>query len=272
MKRKEIALVKEQKQLTAEIFSLRLAVSFAGEVKAGQFVSLFSSDGRRLLPRPISICEADAEEGSIRVVYRVAGKGTEEFSRLENGERIAVMGPLGNGFPLDEAAGKRLLLVGGGIGIPPMLAAAKALKGRAKLRAALGYRTKDTYLLEEMKEQLGSGLLAVSTDDGSLGVKGTVLDAISALEGSCGSADGEEAVADILFACGPKVMLRAVKDYSAARGISCYVSMEERMACGIGVCLGCVCRTTEPDGHSLVKNARVCADGPVFSAEEVDLS
>ena len=285
MKRKETAVVKEQRQLSADIYSLRLQVTFADEVKAGQFVSLFSSDGSRLLPRPISVCEADPVGDTIRVVYRVVGRGTEEFSRLAAGDRIDVMGPLGNGFPLEKAEGKRLLLIGGGIGIPPMLAVAKALQGRAEMVAALGYRTKETYLLEEMAEVLGcnnpadhladhptnhpadavsgaSSRLLISTDDGSLGVKGTVLDAIREAEKT----------ADLIFACGPKVMLKAVKEYAAERGIPCYVSMEEHMACGIGVCLGCVCKTTEVDAHSLVKNARVCADGPVFEAGEVDLS
>ncbi len=261
MKRKERARVLSRELLAQDIWSLRLSVSFAGEVKAGQFVSLFSNDGSRLLPRPISICEADGRDGWIRLVFRVAGEGTREFSRLEAGDSLSVLGPLGNGFPISETEGKRVLLVGGGIGIPPMLACAKALVqcGASSVLAAVGYRTADTYLLEDLKRYAP---VLISTDDGSLGVHGTVLDAIEA--------SGEKA--DVIFACGPKVMLRAVKEYAARTGAEAYVSMEERMACGVGVCLGCVTDTTGIDPHSGVKRARVCADGPVFPAGEVDLS
>ena len=212
------------------------------------------------------------EEGEIRVVYRTVGEGTREFSRLKKGSSIEVMGPLGNGFPLERTAGKRVLLIGGGIGIPPMLFAAKSLAPKAGERAdasacdhagtilaALGYRTSETYLLEEMKELCP---VAISTDDGSLGTHGTVLDAVRA----------SSYEADIIFACGPKVMLRAVKEYAEETGAECYVSMEERMACGVGVCLGCVCRKTETDPHSLSSYSRVCTDGPVFPAKEVDLT
>ena len=265
MKVRERAKVTEQMQIAADIYSLRLQVSFAGEVKAGQFISLFCADGRRLLPRPISVCDADGASGEIRVVYRVAGEGTREFSKLAAGDGITVMGPMGNGFPCREAAGKHVLLVGGGIGIPPVYFAAKTLMNLpdaerpASVRIAAGYRSSDTYLLQEMQQ---TAPVLISTDDGSLGVRGTVLDAITQ----------EEAETDLIFSCGPKVMLRALKEFSEKRGICCYVSMEERMACGIGVCLGCVTKTTRTDPHSMVKNARVCADGPVFDAEEVDLS
>ena len=308
MKRKESAVVIDQDRLTGDIYSLRLRVSFAGEVLAGQFVSLFSADGRKLLPRPISVCAADPEEGEIRVVYRTVGEGTREFSRLKKGSSIEVMGPLGNGFPLERTAGKRVLLIGGGIGIPPMLFAAKSLAPKTAAQslapkiaaqslapktaaqslapkfaaqslapkageradasacdhagtilAALGYRTSETYLLEEMKELCP---VTISTDDGSLGTHGTVLDAVRA----------SSYEADIIFACGPKVMLRAVKEYAEETGAECYVSMEERMACGVGVCLGCVCRKTETDPHSLSSYSRVCTDGPVFPAKEVDLT
>ena len=176
-----------------------------------------------------------------------------------------MLGPLGNGFPLDAVAGKRILLVGGGIGIPPMLMSCGQLqalpeeKRPVKVTFAVGYRTNDTYLLEDLKKRAD---VLISTDDGSLGTHGTVIDAIR--EG--------QAEADVMFACGPKPMLRAVKEYCGEKGMACYVSMEERMACGVGVCLGCVCRTTDINDHSKVRNARVCKDGPVFDAEEVDLT
>ena len=265
MKKLETARVAGQERIAEDIYSLTLDVSFAEEVRAGQFVSLYSSDASRLLPRPISICDFDAEKGQIRLVYRIAGKGTLEFSHLRGGDAVKVMGPLGNGFPLEEAAGKHVLLVGGGIGIPPMVGTGRALAALdagsrpSRISHAAGYRTDDLFLTEEL---LASGRLCISTDDGSRGTHGTVLDAIR-----------ENAISpDLIFACGPAVMLRALKARAAEQGIPLWVSMEERMACGVGVCLGCVCNTAETDPHSMVKRARICADGPVFRAEEVDLS
>ncbi len=263
MKRKEIAEVLSQERLSEDIYSLVLKVSFAGEVKAGQFISVFSKDQSHLLPRPISICSMDDE--SIRIVYRVVGFGTKEFSSLKAGDQVAVMGPMGNGFPIEKMKDKSVLLIGGGIGIPPMMSAAKALRAAAEdqkcreIAFAVGYRSADTYLLDELK---ALAPVYISTDDGSLGTHGTVLDAIREHHISC----------DVIFACGPKPMLRAVKDYALEHDIECYVSMEEKMACGVGVCLGCVTKTTAVDAHSKVKNARVCKDGPVFLAQEVDLT
>lgn len=252
---KELATVLSQESIAAGIYSLVLKVSFAEDVIPGQFVSLYSRDASRLLPRPISICESSPEEGTIRLVYRIAGAGTSEFSKLIAGEKIEVLGPLGNGFPVKEYAESRVLLVGGGIGIPPLLSCARKLTDKT---FAVGYRS-ETYLLEDLESE---ATVHVATEDGSLGTPGNVLDAIKA--------DGVKA--DVIFSCGPKPMLRALKAYAAEVGIPCYVSMEERMACGIGACLACVCKTTGIDGHSHVHNTRICKDGPVFLAEEVDLT
>ena len=262
MKRKETAAVVSQDRIADGIFSLWLQVSFAKEAEAGQFVSLFTADGTRLLPRPVSICETDKDAGRIRLVYRIAGAGTEGFSKLKAGDRIDVMGPLGRGFPIDLALGKRVLLIGGGIGIPPMLSAATAIRLRdpdAAVTCAVGYRTNDRYLYNDLSAVSD---VVVSTDDGSNGVHGTVMDAVRF----------SDADPQLIFACGPKVMLRAVKEYAKTKGVPCFISMEERMACGVGVCLGCICQTTGIDEHSHVKKARVCTDGPVFPAEEVDLT
>ena len=252
---KELATVLSQESIAAGIYSLVLKVSFAEDVIPGQFVSLYSRDASRLLPRPISICESSPEEGTIRLVYRIAGAGTSEFSKLIAGEKIEVLGPLGNGFPVKEYAESRVLLVGGGIGIPPLLSCARKLTDKT---FAVGYRS-ETYLLADLESE---ATVLVATEDGSLGTPGNVLDAIKA--------DGVKA--DVIFSCGPKPMLRALKAYAAEAGIPCYVSMEERMACGIGACLACVCKTTGIDGHSHVHNTRICKDGPVFLAEEVDLT
>lgn len=259
MKIKETCTVIRQERIAADVYSMWLQTGqIASQAKPGQFVSLYSSDGSRLLPRPISLCEIDSIQGRLRLVYRVVGKGTKEFSGLSVGDTLDVLGPLGNGFPMEEAAGKRIFLIGGGVGIPPMLAAAQMLEGNKEDRIlVMGYR--DELFLD--KELAAAGNLYVATEDGSAGVKGNVLDAIRR----------HELAADMIFACGPRPMLRAIREYATDRSITCYVSMEERMACGIGACLGCVCNSTEVDDHSRVHNKRVCKDGPVFLSTEVEL-
>ncbi|MCD8368897.1 MAG: dihydroorotate dehydrogenase electron transfer subunit [Clostridiales bacterium] len=256
MKTKLTARVIRQETLSDDIYSMWIqADAIAKEAVPGQFISVYTRDKSRILPRPISLCEVDAERGRLRVVYRIAGAGTGEFSTYQAGDRIEVLGPLGNGFPLDAAQGRRALLIGGGIGIPPMLELARRLPGEKQ--AVLGYR--NTQFLREDLEQYAK--VYVATEDGSAGTRGTVLDAIR-----------EEGIqADVIYACGPTPMLRAVKAYAQENGIACWISMEERMACGVGACLACVCQSTEVDDHSHVHNKRICKDGPVFAAGEVDL-
>ena len=229
-----------QEKLAEGIYDLRLA---AGEIAAqavpGQFVSLYSKDGSRLLPRPISLCGIDKEKGELRLVYRVAGAGTKEFSALTAGDTIDVLGPLGNGFPLLE--GKKAFLIGGGI-----------------VQSVIGYRDSHMFLKEEFEAY---GSVTVATEDGSVGTKGNVLDAIRE----------NDLKADVIYACGPTPMLRALKAYSQEKGILCYLSLEEKMACGIGACLACTCQTKDVDEHSQVHNKRICKDGPVFLAEDIEL-
>lgn len=257
MKRKEICTVLSQEELTEGIFSMWLQTeTIASQAKAGQFISLYCRDGARLLPRPISLCEIDGAAGKLRIVYRVAGKGTEEFSSYRAGDRVEVLGPLGNGFPVEEAASKTVLLLGGGIGIPPMLETAKQISGDKRIIA--GYRDGNLFLDRELA---AAGDFYAATEDGSVGTRGNVLDAVRE----------QELSGDIIFACGPTPMLRAVKAFAEERGIECYISMEERMACGIGACLACVCQSKEVDAHSHVHNKRICKDGPVFKASEVEL-
>ena len=260
MKKKEICTVIRQKEIGDGIFSMWIQTENIGkEAKPGQFVSLYSKDGSKLLPRPISLCEIDRENSRLRLVYRVTGAktGTEEFSRLKAGDAIPVIGPLGNGFPVEKAEGKRAFLMGGGIGVPPILELAKQMQCEKK-QIVVGYRNAQTFLKEEFE---AAGELYISTEDGSVGTKGNVMDAIRE----------NDLEADVIFACGPKPMLRAIKAYALEKGIPCWVSMEERMACGIGACLGCVCQSTETDAHSHVHNKRVCKDGPVFRSTEVEL-
>ena len=249
--------VAEQKKLAEGIYSMwLLAEEIAVQAKPGQFISVYSNDKSRVLPRPISICEIDREQGKLRIVYRVVGKGTEEFSKASSGDTFEILGPLGNGFPLEEAKGKRVLMVGGGIGVPPMLQTAKEAEAEAVIVS--GYRNSDLFLKEELEN---AGSLYIATEDGSVGTKGNVLDAIR-----------ENGIqADVMFACGPTPMLRALKQYAEEKNMPCWISMEEKMACGIGACLACVCQSKNVDAHSHVHNKRICKDGPVFLSTEVEL-
>ena len=285
----EIAVVVDQNTLGSGIYDLTLkTTNIAKAAKAGQFVSVYSNDRSKLLPRPISLCGIDRDEDTIRLVYRVTGEntGTEEFSKLVMGDKIRILGPLGNGFTVEP--GKKAFLIGGGIGVPPMLQLAKDInsgvvqtsgavdtntqeKGQTEekqinghgkkicdMNIIMGYRDENTFLLDEFKEQADS---FVATEDGSVGTKGNVIDAINE--------NGLEA--DVIYACGPMPMLRALKAYAMEHDMECYVSMEERMACGIGACLACVCKTKDKDAHSNVNNKRICKEGPVFNAKEVEL-
>ena len=257
----ETVKVLAQHNIAKDIYDLTIQTKdIAAHAKPGQFVSVYSNDASKLLPRPISLCGIDREKGTLRLVYRVTGEGTgtEEFSKLKEGDTIRVLGPLGNGFTVEK--GKKAFLIGGGIGVPPMLGLAKSMKeaGDTEFVSVMGYRDAQMFLLDEFKAQ---GKAYTATEDGSVGTKGNVLDAIRE----------NKLKADIIYACGPAPMLRALKVYAAEQGLICYVSMEERMACGIGACLACVCNSTEKDEHSNVKNKRVCKEGPVFLAEEVQL-
>ncbi|WP_346909377.1 dihydroorotate dehydrogenase electron transfer subunit [Faecalicatena orotica] len=257
-KRKESAMIVSQEYIGADIYSMWIQTEeIASLAVPGQFISMYTKDGSKLLPRPISLCEIDRDRKLIRVVYRVTGEGTgtEQFSELIKGDWIDILGPLGNGFPLDKAEGKKAMLIGGGIGVPPMLELAKQLDTEKVL--VMGYRD-EQFLADEFSI---CGNFYVATEDGSAGTKGNVMDAIVANDLS----------ADIIYACGPAPMLRAIKQYAEEKNIVCYVSMEERMACGIGACLACVCKSKEIDSHSHVHNKRVCKDGPVFLSTEVEI-
>lgn len=258
-RKKENAVVFSQERIAEDIYSMWIKTDAAAEAGPGQFISMYTTDGTKLLPRPISICEIDKREDKLRVVYRVTGKntGTEEFSQMKAGDIIPLIGPLGNGFPYEKAEGKRVFLIGGGIGVPPMLELAKQVNCEKK-QIIMGYRNAETFLKDEFEQ---NGEVYISTEDGSVGTKGNVMDAIR----------DNDLTADLIYACGPTPMLRAIKEYAEANGIECYISLEERMACGIGACLACVCQTKEKDHHSNVNNKRICKDGPVFLSTEVEI-
>ena len=248
---KERAMIVSQQCIGTDIYDMVLSFpKGAKEARPGQFIAMYCEDGTKLLPRPISICGIDAEAGTLRVVYRIAGEGTRLFSQMKAGDSLEVMGPLGNGFTMKD---KKAIIVGGGIGIPPMLELAKQLD--CEKTVVLGYR--DELFLKEEFEACAN--VAVATENGSTGTKGTVIDAIKAAQVS----------GEIIYACGPMPMLKALAEYADAHGMEAQISLEERMACGIGACLGCICKTKEKDHHTNVNNTRICKDGPVFDAKEV---
>jgi dihydroorotate dehydrogenase electron transfer subunit len=255
MKQKETAKVISQECIGTGVYSMWIKTKAADSAVAGQFISVYCNDKTKLLPRPISICQVNKEEKSLRIVYRVVGGGTEEMSGYQAGDDVEIIGPLGNGFMKRE--GKKAILIGGGIGIPPMVQLARELKDKAEVQIVAGYRD-ELFLTKELET---NGALYIATEDGSAGTKGTVIDAIK-----------EQGVAgDVIYACGPTPMLKAIKEYALEQGIECQLSLEERMACGIGACLACVCKSKEKDSHTNVNNKRICKDGPVFLAEEVEL-
>ena len=165
-----------------------------------------------------------------------------------------------------QREGKKAILIGGGIGIPPMVGLAESLKVMAVenglepqdyVQVVAGYRD-ELFLTEEIEN---TGALYIATEDGSAGTKGTVIDAIK----------GQAVEGDVIYACGPTPMLKAIKEYALEKNIECQLSLEERMACGIGACLACVCKSKDKDHHTNVNNKRICKDGPVFLAQEVEL-
>ncbi|QAT50815.1 dihydroorotate dehydrogenase electron transfer subunit [Caproiciproducens sp. NJN-50] len=251
MKRYDTAdcAVLKKAELAPGIFDLTVFCPEAARIaRPGQFAQ-FQVPGKTLR-RPISICEISREDGTLRFVFQIRGDGTRLLSLLNPGETVNLLAPLGNGFDLGDPS-RRALFVGGGIGVPPLLEAAKPFGARAVLAA--GFRSRNAVTLREDFESLGCQV-RVATDDGSFGYHGLVADLMDDIE------------FDVVFACGPKPMLRAAAGAAARRGVPCYVSMEERMACGIGACLGCAVRLRGGNGPYY---GHVCKDGPVFDARTV---
>ena len=258
-RKKETTYVVSQEELSKGKYDLRLQTPAAAYAKPGQFVGLYPPSDAHLLMRPISICESDSVKSELRMVYRIAGEGTRLLSTLKKGDAVSMLSLLGNGFPVSAAAGKKVAVMGGGIGIPPMLYTAKQLKNvAAETEIYLGYRDGDTFLSDEFE---GYGTVNRVTEDGSVGYAGNVLDAVSE----------RGFIPEIIFACGPMPMLRAIKNYAEKINATAYISLEERMACGVGACLGCVAKTVKKDAHSHVNNTRICTEGPVFDAKEVEI-
>ncbi len=232
----------ENKPLTANVYKMRLAGDTTEITAPGQFVNI-QLEGL-YLRRPISVC--DVENDVLTLVYKVVGKGTEKMSKMGIGEKLDVLTGLGNGYDLSKS-GDTPLLLGGGVGVPPLYMLAKKLIGEGKkVSVILGFNTKDEIFYENEFKALGANV-TVATADGSYGVKGFVTNAMEGIGYS------------YFFTCGPEPMLKAIFSASETSG---QFSFEERMGCGFGACMGCSCKTVT--GYK-----RICKEGPVLTKEEI---
>jgi len=229
-----------------------LCPGIAKEAEAGQFAHIKAAGFQ--LRRPISICGIDKEAGTIRIVFEIRGDGTEQIARLNEGELIDVLAPLGHGFTLLDSS-RKAVVIGGGIGVPPLLQTAKHYGENAT--AIIGFRSASAVILKEDFEKAGVNTV-LCTDDGTAGRKGFVTTALAELL--------EAETPDIICACGPMPMLKAVAAMAEEKGILCEISLEERMGCGVGACLVCACRTKK---NGVENYSHVCKDGPVFNSKEV---
>ncbi len=233
--------IQYNQQLTADVWEMRLEGDTGAITAPGQFINI-RLDGL-FLRRPISICDWDGQ--GITIIYKVVGKGTAALGGMEQGQELDVLCGLGNGFDVSRC-GERTLVIGGGVGVPPMYGLAKALLRAGKTPVAiLGFNKKEEIFYEDKFRALGIET-TVTTVDGSYGVKGFVTDALPEEYG-------------YFCACGPLPMLKAVYNAAATSGL---LSFEERMGCGFGACMGCSCRTK-------YGNKRICKDGPVLEKEEI---
>ena len=261
MPKKVLAELLAKTELVSGIYKYTVkSQEIATEAKAGQFLEIkVSETGEPFLRRPISIYNINKNTGEVEFIFQVKGRGTELLSKIEVGKKIDIMGPLGYGtFKIKDY--KKVAIIGGGIGIFPLYELAKELKQQTStnVNVYLGFRNKELVTLEEEFKQV-SDKLTITTDDGSYKEKGFAIDFMKK--------DIEENKVDMIFACGPLPMLRAIRQYAIDNNIPCQISLEERMGCGIGACLGCAVKVISGEeprfGH-------VCKEGPVFNAKDVE--
>ncbi len=248
-------LITEKRAAARGVFDITVSCPEVAELaQPGQFAQV-AAEGF-FLRRPISICDIDKARGTIRLVFEVRGKGTEKISQLNVGDVIDIIAPLGKGFTALQNA--KAVCVGGGIGTPPMLGIAKQYGENAQVIS--GFRTAQAAILQEDFAAACCGV-TLCTDDGTAGIHGFVTEPLKYRL--------ERDKPDIIYACGPAPMLKGIAKLAKQYGVKCEVSLEQRMACGVGACLVCVCKTVK-DGEQYLSH--VCKDGPVFDSEEVDFS
>lgn len=257
-------------EIAKDIFKVQIEIDCPVQIKPGQFVNIYLEDKSLLLPRPVSICdeELQGEKNTlVTLVYRVVGKGTAILSKYRQGDNIQISSPLGNGYftegrelggMIEDYRGKRVIVVGGGIGVPPMVLLSKKLKEKgAEVIAAVGFQ-EEPFLINELDKHCST--VHVATDNGAYGYRGNAVQMIK-----------EKALtADEFFSCGPKIMLEVLSEYAVEKGIPCQVSLEERMGCGYGACVGCTCKIKVKTENGIeIQQKGVCKHGPVFFGEEV---
>ena len=238
----KIFIVNQNKPIAKNTVKMVLKGDTEGITKAGQFVNV-KIDGF-FLRRPISVC--DVEEGLLTIIYKIVGRGTEAMAQMRKGQELDLLTGLGNGYDTSKS-GERPLLIGGGVGVPPMYNLAKHLRAEGKeVQVLLGFNTREEIFYKEEFEMLGVKVY-IATADGSVGIKGFVTDVMKNLEYT------------YFFTCGPLSMFKAIEEIAVTSG---QYSFEERMGCGFGACMGCSCKTK-------YKNKRICKDGPILEREEI---
>jgi dihydroorotate dehydrogenase electron transfer subunit len=247
-----LATIVENKKIANGVYSITFRVDEDVQVRCGQFGEI-AVGGSHLLRRPIAICKVEGRE--ITFCYQVKGEGTQRLKSAAVGEKLSVLMPLGNGFFVEEGE-RKVALVGGGVGIFPLISVLREYNAEKEVSAYIGFRNKGAVCgLDEFEK---ADKFVGVTDDGSFGEK---MNSVQAFEKAL--QNGERP--DVVLSCGPTPMLRALKTVVERENIPCFVSLEERMGCGIGACLVCVCAMTNG------KNARVCKDGPVFNVNDIVL-
>jgi len=259
-KMKEIynAEILENKLIGRDIYDMRLSCKLAIMPIAGQFIAVYTDNPAMLLPRPLSVCEAHESSDVLRIIYRIAGGGTSHLSKAKAGDSLRILAPLGNGFAIDPAR-KSFAVIGGGIGTPPLLELVRSIRKTipdALIDVFMGYRTADQVILkEDFAEYTNQARIHIATDDGSCGIKGNVMKFFD-----------DNSRYDMVYSCGPYMMMKHVAKWAMERDIDCQVSLEERMACTIGACLACVAKIHVNGGRAA---RRVCKTGPVFNGREL---
>ena len=254
MKRYIQAIIESQVQIGPNAYSMILKAPHITEhAKPGQFVMIYLNKGEMLLARPISLCDVDKHNGTITLIYVAIGAGTKVMSQWQAGQTINIMGPIGSGFSIENLTNdplKPAAIVAGGMGVPPMLFLLKQMAQRGiNTDVYLGFKHK--YDLPDLFKPFAINL-QIATDDGSIGQKGTVMDLLA-----------QNKTYQSIFSCGPIPMLKALASYAKSNNTPCQVALEERMACGIGACKGCVVKT-------MVGYMLCCTYGPVFDSQEVN--